>query len=631
MHIHDLLFLAPHWYYAVHLSWILGLVVFGMATTQTYPGVTVTESTRGSVPLTQVQAHTGKCVGISLRGPANVPTLISRLSDYFSIFGPVWDTSYLDDAVRAWLDNVQAPLYVVRVAGSGAAAATVTINNGFTFTITPGTITSFTLTFAAATTASLTVAGLTAAAIQTALTGLAGVGVGQATVTGTTTTGPWTVTFTGTLGSVPLAANALTMTPTGGSGSSCTQVGVLKLTTLGPGVDYNYVSSPAHGLSFTLVSGLLTIFDAGVAVEAYGNVTLANLQQAVQRINGISNLVVASILNSTLNPSDISVATGLTGGTDGGAITAATYVGSNASRPFTGIYAFSDDSSNQGWSDPGFLMVPGITDSVTGAALVTVAAQTHNLAVIDSTFGNTVSAAITERNQYADDQGHAIYCYGWVQVPDINTALLKWVPRSGYRAAHIARSHDNPGGIANVGAGTSFQLRGVAALEVNVDDITQGQLNLAGVDVARNFSLQGYGLVSWAARTISPNPLYTFSQVRVIFNVLAVSIQRGLKPYVFRPIDGQGRLAAEIRGSLLQLLWNMWNDGTLFGRNPDDAYNVVVNVSNPVLLEQGILLIDCYAKPTPCAERIPVSLYRVPLSFDFQTGAVQVGNIETVS
>lgn len=87
------------------------------------------------------------------------------------------------------------------------------------YTVNVGSITSFTLTFArrgaTATTTAQTVTGLTAAALQTAIAGLATVGAGNVVVTGTTTTGPFYIVF-----DEALQDGVLTMTPTGGAGSS---------------------------------------------------------------------------------------------------------------------------------------------------------------------------------------------------------------------------------------------------------------------------------------------------------------------------------------------------------------------------------------------------------------------------
>lgn len=87
------------------------------------------------------------------------------------------------------------------------------------YLVTVGSITSMTFTFtrrgATATTGSLTLTGLTAAAVQTALEGLATIGVGNVKVTGTTTTGPFNISL-----NEGLQDGVLTMTPTGGAGSS---------------------------------------------------------------------------------------------------------------------------------------------------------------------------------------------------------------------------------------------------------------------------------------------------------------------------------------------------------------------------------------------------------------------------
>jgi phage tail sheath protein FI len=609
---------------------MVGLVNFS------WPGDLVTESPAGSIPLDVVAFSTGKFVGSSLRGPINTPTLISSLRQYFLMFGPAVGTSYLYDAVRAWVAQVTAPLYVVRVAGAGALQATTTLikaGSNASWTVTPN-CTTFTLTYGGQTTGSQTTAGLTTAALQTALQALSNVGVGNMLVTGSTG-GPFTITLAGTLAHT--VGLALTSTPTGGAAlcpvvivnPGVADINVLQIQSLGPGADYNYTASPAHGVSITYVAGVLNVYDAGNLMEPYSNVTFGNAVQSQFIINQQSSLIQITWLNTTVNPDDQSAAVGLLNGSDGAAITSSTYIGTQASvgPGGTGIYCFADKVTN-GIGDPGFILCPGIPAQAVGLALLDVAIRFRNLAFIDSTFGISVSGAITEKQQYADDQGHAIYCYGWVQTLDLATNAPKWIPRSPYRAAHIASAHFLPGSLANVGAGTSFVLRNAIALETNLDDITHGQLNLAGVDVARNFARENYGLVEWSARTISGNPLYRFLQVRVIMNVLADSLERGLKPYVFSTIDGKGQLSAKIKGSIDQLLWNFWNDGVLFGDRPESAFLSVIHTENVSLLDQGILPIDVFVKPTPIAERIPITLYRASLSLNFTTGQVTVGSIQ---
>ena len=101
----------------------------------------------------------------------------------------------------------------------------------------------------------------------------------------------------------------------------------------------------------------------------------------------------------------------------------------------------------------------------------------------------------------------------------------------------------------------------------------------------------------------------------------------GLKPYVFQVVDGRGNLASRIKATIDQLLWDLWNNDSLFGATAGDAFNVKLQ-SSLAELEQGIINVEVYVKPVPIAERINVTLFRVALGFDFKTGEVTIGNAE---
>ncbi|MBI3654069.1 MAG: hypothetical protein HY231_23815 [Acidobacteria bacterium] len=647
--------------YLVMLLSLVGLWLMG--TVFSYPGVVVTESQKGAIPINQIGFQTGKFVGTALRGPVNVPILITRYSQFVNIFGPRTTTSYLHDAVRMWFENVDAPCMVVRAINSGAVKATKTlIKAGVAQVETATVVGTIGASGAGNATVIVTSAGMSgspitlnvavanndtasqvATKIRTALNA-------NATIAARFTIGGSGADIT--LTRVAAAANdatlnvsidngtctGLTSAPTSANTTAgVADVDVLRIDSLGPGADYNYAASPPHGISFVYVDGVLSIYDAGQLKEQYRNVTYNAYGAATNFINGHSERAQITWLDTTMNPDNYSSATGLASGADGTAVTATQIVGSESASPKTGIYAFARNDLGLG-----FLMAPGYTTTAVGNALIDVAERFRHLALVDSTFGNSTSQAITERNNYASTHGRAVYCYGWVQVVDQDTGGLKWVPRSPIRAAHIARSHSQPGGIANVGAGVDYTLRnvpldvqnGAVGLETDVntilDDLTQGELNIKGIDVARNFASQGYGLVHWAARTISPEVLFQFLHVPIILSVIAESVEIGLKPFVFRVVDGQGRLASEIKGTIDGLLWNLWNDDSLFGRTSKDAFHVKLH-SSFTELEQGIIKVDIFVKPVPIAERIDVTLFRVALGYDFKTGEVKIGDAELLA
>lgn len=617
-----------------------------------FPGVEVNEATAGAIPIDRRSFRAIKLVGTALRGPAvlsinDKPQLITREKQFHDIFGANWEGSYLDDAVRAIFNNVDSSVvYITRVVGAGAAKATKTLKGGGTSQVETATAAG-SISGSGNVLVTITAAGMgnspkainvavlngdtaavVAGKIRTALAAdsdvsaffdVSGSGISIVLTRKVHAANDATMNIALATGT----ATGLTAAPTSvDTTAGVADVDVLQIDSWGPGADYNYVSSPAAGLSVTYVDGLLTVYDKGVAIETFRDVLYTNYGAARDFINGNSNLIRVTWVDNTKNPINYGSATGLTGGADGSAVVASDIAGNSSNK--TGVYSFARKDLPLG-----FILAPGYPQASVGNALLIVAEDYRQLALIDSTFGNSVSSAITERNQFAAPKGHLIYCYGWVQVVDPDTGALKYVPRSPFRAAHIARSHNQPGFLANVGAGLDYVLRGAVGLETGeMDDLTQGEINVLGIDVARNFSYAGQGLVHWAMRTISTNPLYRFLQVRVIMNVTADSMEIGLRPYIGKPYDGRGRMAAQVVGSINQLLYDLWRQDVLFGRTHEEAFNVK-NMSTLTELEQGIVNIDVFIKPTPVIERINVTLYRVPLSFNFTTGEVTVGDIES--
>src|SRR5437773_1252472 len=86
------------------------------------PGVYVEEVDTGPKPIEGVSTSTSGMVGITERGPANVPTLVTGIADFKRQFG--WfldrrvytnDTWYLPHAVEGFFTNGGKRLYLVRV------------------------------------------------------------------------------------------------------------------------------------------------------------------------------------------------------------------------------------------------------------------------------------------------------------------------------------------------------------------------------------------------------------------------------------------------------------------------------------------------------------------------------------
>src|SRR5215210_70758 len=99
------------------------------------PGVYVEEVDTGPKPIEGVSTSTSGMVGVTERGPVNVPTLVTGFADFTRQFGGYLDrrvftgsTWYLPHAIKGFFDNGGKRLYVVR-----ALPATATFAEAFLF------------------------------------------------------------------------------------------------------------------------------------------------------------------------------------------------------------------------------------------------------------------------------------------------------------------------------------------------------------------------------------------------------------------------------------------------------------------------------------------------------------------
>jgi uncharacterized protein len=229
------------------------------------------------------------------------------------------------------------------------------------------------------------------------------------------------------------------------------------------------------------------------------------------------------------------------------------------------------------------------------------------VALIDASraAGSSVTALLAERADRNSERGHGALYAPWINFKGT------WIAPTSV-VAGIATRRNRTEGFNSAPAGMSFLPRGVVDVETNYTDALQGQLNLAGVNCFRKFST---GVTLWGARTTSVTPYFRFIHQRVVFNVIAVNLQRTLKILMFEIVDGQGMLFRRIKKTIDVLLQRYWEAGALYGATSKDAFLVVCDrTNNPNLdLENGIVRVDAYAVPSPTMERLAVRLVRVPI------------------
>lgn len=185
-------------------------------------------------------------------------------------------------------------------------------------------------------------------------------------------------------------------------------------------------------------------------------------------------------------------------------------------------------------------------------------------AVIDSAKGKSSSTDLNPRSTITDSSYAAFY-YPWIVASDPRTGARKLMPPGGHVLGVYARS-DNERGVFKAPANEI--LRGALALEFDIKDRLQDDLNPKGVNVVRSFP--GRGIRVWGARTISSDTLWKYVSVRRLFIFLERSIYEGTQWVVFEPNDD--RLWARVVDTLRLFLRGQWRLGALLGRTEQEAF-----------------------------------------------------------
>jgi phage tail sheath protein FI len=224
---------------------------------------------------------------------------------------------------------------------------------------------------------------------------------------------------------------------------------------------------------------------------------------------------------------------------------------------------------------------------------------------------NTVAAVQAEGQLYATAQGHLAFYAPYLTDLEGNT-----VPSSA-AIAGIATKRYRQQGFQEPPAGANYPIAGVINVTKRFTNTEQSVLNPLGINLVR--FLLNIGVVSWAARTRSSNSYYTFVHTRVIMNVLNGTLRGAFDYDIFSTIDGFSILFQRIEGTANSVCRRLWLGKALFGATEADAYAVKCSLENNQLddLENGNVLLEVYAAPSPILEKLLVNTIRVNL------GAVQ--------
>ncbi len=529
------------------------------------PAVYVEETSFRSKSIEGVSTSTTAFVGLTARGPVSagtgavIPPLLTSFADFETYYGGVDNLliggnsapNYLAHAANAFFANGGGRLYVARVLGAGAAAATSGVLN------TPAGPANKQVTFTARYPGGATLAG------------------------------PGTINFT-----VQLSQNSLASTkrlaqrlPVGTMvqiGNDYYVLGTSPMQTTA--ADASAFTGLADDGALQIISLSLVVSDPSGPVVEYaglgfhwhhprwaGTVLGATPPTSSDTLTNPIQLNMGSATNAldlraALFGTNTQVTVNLTGGADGtGAPSTADY-----QDALDRLLALEDVSIV---ASPGSSSFAAPTPAAVNQMLIGHAEtrRSYRIAVLDTPPSLEIQD-VRALKSLIDSEYAALY-YPWVVVanplaatdPTQPTELA--LPPSGFVTGIYARSDINRGVWK---APANETVTGALQLQREVRFGEQEVLNPLGVNCIR--TLPNRGIRVWGARTTSSDPEWIYVNVRRYFLYLEASIDQGTQWAVFEP-NGE-RLWANVVTTISDFLYAEWLSGALLGTTPQQAFFV---------------------------------------------------------
>jgi phage tail sheath protein FI len=262
---------------------------------------------------------------------------------------------------------------------------------------------------------------------------------------------------------------------------------------------------------------------------------------------------------------------------------------------------------------PGQVSAPGRTTDPGYTQLTAHAAANNRVALLDATDTATVATVLGDAVAARNNGSYASMWYPWVRIPGLTSGTTRTVPPSALVAGLIGRSDgDNSPNVPAAGDnGESLYAVGLSQGETSASPALtaqqRDQLNSGGVDVIRNLGTRGVRAYGWRT-TVDPvaTPAWINfgnSRLRMALQAEGLNILEG---FLFDQIDGRGYTLQDVKASLTAMCLDFYNQGSLFGETPDEAFYVDVGpqVNTPQTLANLELHAVVSVRMAPFAEFI---------------------------
>jgi phage tail sheath protein FI len=412
-------------------------------------------------------------------------------------------------------------------------------------------------------------------------------------------------------------------TSTGVAAASSNSVNAWILTANGKGTWANSSSANASGVIVTITGytvGSQTVYSATISYNGIAIAATNGLLTDTDFINWVQSLQVGSgggfitaasqVGTSTLPSSGSTITIYLTSGTD---VAIADADAAVALTAFTALLG------------PGQVSYPGGTSATDWNNLVAHAIAFNRVAYLDAP--NTATAATIETQVatfqgVASDSSYAAVFAPWVVIPGVvntNASTLtspvfnRTVAPSAFAAA-CAASNDANSDANNPAAGTNFASTYITGVTQTYVQSDLANLNADGVCVIKQLPTGQY--VLWGFRSAAFNPAWTYlNNVRMRMQIV---FQAGslAESFVFGEIDPKGKFFARLNGALGGLMLGYYQNGSLYGATPGQAFSVNTgpSVNTAVTIAAGQVNANINVKLSPFAENVNINITKYNLT-----------------
>ena len=227
----------------------------------------------------------------------------------------------------------------------------------------------------------------------------------------------------------------------------------------------------------------------------------------------------------------------------------------------------------------------------------------NRFVILTTPIGKTPTDAVKWiRNTAQYNSSYAALYYPWVKITDpiTNDKRTITIPPDGFIAGVYSRT-DRTRNVGKAPAGINDgKLLGIQGLEYNLDKEERKVVSPARINVL--IDTPQTGRCVWGTRTTSRDAEWIYVPVRRLFMFCEQSIYNSLFWAVFEN-NGPG-LWAKIKAQGDGFFSTIFRDGYLKGKNPSDAFRIVVDESNNPTesIDLGLLTVDYYIAPNKPAE-----------------------------